>query len=38
MAPMHTSNFPQASTPVFALVFVTENRKPETENRSTGPL
>ena len=32
MASMNIGNLGQASAPRFALIFVTENRKPKTEN------
>jgi hypothetical protein len=36
-APMNTRNYLQASAPRFALIFTTENRKPETENPGLRP-
>ena len=32
MALMNTGNLEPASAPRFALIFITENRKPKTEN------
>jgi hypothetical protein len=38
MAPMNPSNCRQASAARFALIFITENRKPKTENPGPEPL